>query len=648
MIERLPRRLRDWPVLVFAAAAASFALSLVFIFVRAPHPWGWEGFDHYHEIALELAGGRPFPTMEVPWGYAYFLAAFYRLFGDHPWIPLLVQAALNATVPLLVFEFACTWLDRSTAILAAMLTGIFSFNTVYASTQSSDAICTCVFMAAVVAFSIARRRESGRWFAITGVLAGIAPQFRPNLVLIPLLLAGFAGSERRNRTRAAHACLLVACSAGMLLPWVVRNYRLTHTVLPTSVHGGVQLWYGTLQVGPYLQSRAYNPRSVFDASVFDYTSLNAVPIIVEGSANCTEEALDEIWLTYWSDQDSARRRLTPTRSDGHRYTFEIPAPNRNEVIYYYFETTWTAAAGHTIRITPPAGASVPFVYFVSGDHLGDLDTHEDLLDIFDVARLMRHSAWDEPLPFADKLERAGIRSASDAAVRLMAPALDGPAKSGLPDTSSDAATAWMTFPDGSTLVVPRRWQSRITDLTISSGIASTLMTSRATLRPRDETAPRLVGIEACAQVGDVAVNHVFYRREPHMMQRYSALAFDNIRREPLDFAMASAYRMVRLFIIEGTSDASTAQQFAQSRRIYAAATALSIVFALLFVFGVVATGKPGSQALLALLLIAYIPATQAPVLTNMRYTVTVQPLMIVFIASGLMTVFRRRGESRTA
>jgi hypothetical protein len=32
----------------------------------------------------------------------------------------------------------------------------------------------------------------------------------------------------------------------------------------------------------------------------------------------------------------------------------------------------------------------------------------------------------------------------------------------------------------------------------------------------------------------------------------------------------------------------------------------------------------------------------------MRYTVTVQPLMIVFIASGLMTVFRRRGESRTA
>src|SRR5262245_19591837 len=123
------------PRLVYAACGASLVLGLFFVFVRAPHPWGWEGFDHYHELALELARGHVFPTMEVPWGYAYFLAAFYRAFGDHPWIPLTVQVALNALVPWLVFEFASTWLDRRTAATAALLTGMFSFNTVYASTQ---------------------------------------------------------------------------------------------------------------------------------------------------------------------------------------------------------------------------------------------------------------------------------------------------------------------------------------------------------------------------------------------------------------------------------------------------------------------------------------------------------------------------------
>jgi hypothetical protein len=74
---------------------------------------------------------------------------------------------------------------------------------------------------------------------------------------------------------------------------------------------------------------------------------------------------------------------------------------------------------------------------------------------------------------------------------------------------------------------------------------------KATARPASS-------IEACTQFTDVAVNQVFYRREPHMMQRYAALALDNIRRDPIGFALASAYRAGRLFLIQGTSDRSTA------------------------------------------------------------------------------------------
>src|SRR5579862_449173 len=140
---------------VYAACAVSFAIGLFFIFVWAPHPWGHEGFDHYHQLALTLASGGAFPTMEYPWGYAYYLAAFYRLFGDHPVIPLVTQAAMNATLPLMVFAVACTWFERRTAAIAAVITGVGSFNTVYASTQSSDAVCTVIFMSALLAFLVA-------------------------------------------------------------------------------------------------------------------------------------------------------------------------------------------------------------------------------------------------------------------------------------------------------------------------------------------------------------------------------------------------------------------------------------------------------------------------------------------------------------
>ena len=649
MIDGALRRPLEPPAPVSAACVASFAIALVFIFVRAPHPWGWDGFDHYHELALELARGRRFPTMEVPWGYAYFLAAFYRLFGDHPWIPLVVQAALNAAVPALVYRFACTWLDRRTAVMAAVLTGLFSFNTVYASTQSSDAVCTCLFMAAILAFAAARRRESARCFAIAGILSGVVPQFRPNLILIPPLLAGIAVWERRSRRRAAHAALLLACAATALLPWVVRNYRLTGLVLPTSVHGGVQLWYGTLQIGPYLHSRAYSPRSVFEAPAFEYTSLENVPIVVEAQVNCTEEALTGVALAYRSDDGSKEVRLAPARVDDRHYTFEIPPPRREAVLHYYFVTTWSGAAGPVVRTTPRAGARAPFIYFVTRDHLADADVHGELLDVFDVVRLIRSAAWNDSVPFADRLKAIGARDAPAAIALLMRRFVAGDGDRIATALSHDDTQARVTLWDGSTIAVPRQWSGRITDLTVSEGAASSLMTSRLSLRALEAAPPgRPTGAEICTQVGEVAVNQVFYRREPHMMRRYWALALDNIRRDPFGFVRASAYRAVRLFVIEGSSDRFTAQQFSQSRTAYAAGTAASIVFLGLFAAGVVVAWRRRYRAGLPLLLIAYVPATLAPVLTNMRYTITVQPLMFMFMAvaiSALTNAMRRRSGS---
>ena len=64
-------------------------------------------------LSFALASGQPFPTIEVPWGYAYFLAAFYRLFGDRPWVPLLVQVSLNALTPMLLFAIARRWTSSS-------------------------------------------------------------------------------------------------------------------------------------------------------------------------------------------------------------------------------------------------------------------------------------------------------------------------------------------------------------------------------------------------------------------------------------------------------------------------------------------------------------------------------------------------------
>jgi hypothetical protein len=55
--------------------------------------------------------------------------------------------------------------------------------------------------------------------------------------------------------------------------------------------------------------------------------------------------------------------------------------------------------------------------------------------------------------------------------------------------------------------------------------------------------------------------------------------------------------------------------------------------------------RRGNRVGLPLLLIAYLPATLAPVLTNMRYALTVQPLMFMFIAVAIITMTRLKSET---
>jgi hypothetical protein len=638
---------------VYAACAVTLALGLIFVFVWAPHPWGWEGFDHYHQLALAVAEGAPFPTMEVPWGYAYFLAAFYRAFGNHPSIPLVAQVALNALMPWLVFAYARTWLDMPTAILAAVLIGFFSFNTVYASTQSADALCTCAFMAAILAFADARRKDDARRFAVVGLLTGLTPQLRPNLIMIPAVLAVFAVWEQRTIRRLFQSVILLICAGAVLMPWVIRNYRLTHTLLPTSVHGGVQFWYGTLQTGPYLRSRAYNPRSVFDAAAFDYTSLDDVPIIVETQLKaCAAGRPTSPTLVYWFDRDRREQRATPIGVDSGWYTFEIPAPSRDAIVYYYFTTRWSQSRDHTIITTPAAGQRAPFVYFVSQNHLGDLDTHGDLVDVFDLVRLIRREAWSEALPFDEALRAAEVADSRAAVFALARPLVPDEEDRAMLVSAvrHDASAAHMTFRDGSTLTIPRVWDGEITSLAFDRGLAASLMTESASLAELalNRDGPPRSHDAACAEFEDVRVNQVFYRKEPHMMRRYAALAFDNIRRDPSGFLVACLYRAVRLFVIQGTDDHRTAQQFARSRPIYVAATAASAAYLTLFLAGVAIAWRAGYDFGLPLLLILYVPATIAPMLTNMRYTVTVQPLVFMFVAVMITALWRRRHPSPAA
>ncbi len=430
-----------------------------------------------------------------------------------------------------------------------------------------------------------------------------------------------------------------------------------HVFLPTSTHGGAQLWYGTLQTGPYLESRADNPRTEFQGGTFDYTSVVGEPLIVLATAPTCRETPAHLTFNYWTDRDPAVHRLEGVDDPDHGLQFIIPVQPEPTTIYHYFEARFSGS--NEAFPTPPGGRDRPAVYFVSTDHTGDLDRHDDLFDFFDLIRMLRTLAWGEsastdrlidPLtvrPGIQDVDSDGRVTEQDVrrAVAILADAMGArltaePFKEILRGESA----VRLVLSDGSWLEVPRAWEGRSTDLLLSGRLAGALIHARI---PRGDLNGRLRPKDSCGIVEHWNINGVFYRRELDSMRRHTALALDNIRRDPRAYALSAAYRAFRLFVINGSDLQQRSQQFSNSGWVYTAGTLASAMYFVVFLGGAVWAWrrKPGLRPLL--LPIVYIPLTICFVLTNMRYTITVQPLMFVFVAAAVVALLRLdESESR--
>ena len=292
------------------------------------------------------------------------------------------------------------------------------------------------------------------------------------------------------------------------------------------------------------------------------------------------------------------------------------------------------------------------MFVLSRDHLGDLDLGGRLLDVFDLARLARHLAWGEPLTTPAVLDLDADGAVTEADLRLGASLLaderdHSPAATAqvVATVTADASTVTLRFTDGSALAVPRATDGRITDLVTERGVASIVMSrarSFASIKPRPVPLPRSDGPGVSHKcLAEIGLDQVPYRRQPHLMNRYTALALDNIRRAPMDYALASAYRAVRLFVIEGSEDRRTAAQFSGSSGVYLIGRLVTAGFAALFVAGLLVALWRRLPVFMFLTPIVYVPGTIAFMLINARYAMTAQPFMFAMIAVLLVTALDR-------
>jgi Dolichyl-phosphate-mannose-protein mannosyltransferase len=250
----------SWAALVFLAGFAVRSLHAVDLApaLESQAQPGSRMMTRYDEGAAALLRGEGLLLVEGvdpsdtgllarPPGYSVLLAASYRLVGRGLFAVQLVQNAINALVPVLVFALAETLVSRRAAILSGLMAALIPHLAYYSALLTPDVVCAVpVLVALVLLVPIARGRRlsAGRALA-AGAALGLAVWLRPNLLLLGPAVAlamGLIAPRRRRRWRVATAVGLGAVLA--IAPITIRNYVLYRAFVPVSINLGIVLWEG--------------------------------------------------------------------------------------------------------------------------------------------------------------------------------------------------------------------------------------------------------------------------------------------------------------------------------------------------------------------------------------------------------------------
>ena len=190
-------------------------------------------------------------------GYAYLLAALYKIVGYGPFIPALLQALLDAGTAVLIYKvsagiFSGTGLRRAqiAGVLAAVGWAFFVPAQTYAVVLMPTAWFVFIFWL-ILWRIVSRKNAPTKWGAlILGLLVGLAATaIATVLFLIPLvvgaiLLKPAISTHSQFRTRINALVLLFLGAAAGTSPCWVHNCFIAHDRVFLSAHSGINFWIG--------------------------------------------------------------------------------------------------------------------------------------------------------------------------------------------------------------------------------------------------------------------------------------------------------------------------------------------------------------------------------------------------------------------
>ena len=212
----------------------------------------------YNDWAREILRGQftqPLAFYGLP-GYAYLLAFFYKVFGENPFIPGLIQAAADAGIAVVIYQICVTIFAsvRSTSSLNPRFIGLIAaigwafFVPAQAYSVVLMPTAWFVFVFWLVVWRIVRWENVptvSECFLLSLLLGLTATAVATILAIVPLVLAALVLKSRSAvRSLTARVAVVVLGIALGTSPCWTHNYLVAKDPVALSAHSGINFWIG--------------------------------------------------------------------------------------------------------------------------------------------------------------------------------------------------------------------------------------------------------------------------------------------------------------------------------------------------------------------------------------------------------------------
>jgi len=189
-----------------------------------------------------LRPGRP-TTYLVP-GMAIFLAGIMLVFGQQNLMAILaVQLLLGVLTVFMGYRIAARFLKGRWLYAAGILMAASPYELYYQAIPATQALFSLLFIAGLLCSLRVLEKPAFARGAVAGVVWGAAFMVRPvSLSLTALLLVVILVAGRFSRKTLLSSAGLGLCFAAVLLPWGLRNRRVTGEFFVMPTQKGLIMW----------------------------------------------------------------------------------------------------------------------------------------------------------------------------------------------------------------------------------------------------------------------------------------------------------------------------------------------------------------------------------------------------------------------